>query len=557
MRFKQLHKHGGIVAALLLSAAACDTGGPEALDSAAAVYRPASLLEAVLMGDPEAVRQFLADNVDVNAAEPDGTTPLMRAIHGRFPDIAATLLAAGADPSAVNRYGVTSLYLAARKGDAATTRALLAAGADANTSLPEGETTLMTAAKTGNADVVRALLTGGADTLSLADLAEENAAASAAASSGYAAVTNPASPANRADVDAREGWYGQTALMWAAGQGHAEVVRLLVEAGANVDDHSRQIDIPNPYQERLDGSFVSPDNPQGGLTALHFAAREGHLDAAQALIDAGANLDAVDQEGTNALIYATSHRHLDLAALLLTAGADPNVADRYGRTVLFVATDVNTLDTNATATDAATSSTTPVDVVELALARGADPNAALTGELPNDLPSGIERDPLLSEGTTAFFRAAMAGDLAVMRRLLDAGADPLATTAAQTDVQIGGTHRAAAGLTTTFMAAAGVGWRESISRGRDRDALGALELLLEHGADVNAANQAGDTALHGAALRGSPAIIQFLVDRGANLRAKNAKGQTPLDIAMGVPNERVPYNEATASLLRRLLAQRS
>jgi ankyrin repeat protein len=465
----------------------------------------------------------------------------MRAIHGGFPEIAVRLIAAGADVGAANRYGVTALYLAARAGDAAGTRALLAAGASANTSLPEGETALMTAAKAGQAAVVRTLLTGGAEFLSLSDLAYESAAPFPRPTSGYGSVANPPPPRNRADVNAREGWYGQTALMWAAAEGHADVVRLLLEAGAKVDERSREIDRPESYDEWQQGSVVYPDIPRGGLTALQFAAREGHLEVVQALIDGGADLDAVDAEGKTALLYATLNDHLDVAALLLDAGAAAAAADVYGRTVLFAAANLNTLSANARPTGPAATTPSPIDIVKLALAKGADPNAALTRRLPGDPRAGDTNDAFLEAGTTPFFRAAMSSDLETMSLLLAAGADPLATTR---------------GETTSLMAAAGVGSRESISRGRESDALQALELLLARGADINAANQMGDTALHGATLRGSTAIIQFLADHGANVRAKNAKGQTPLDIAMGVPDDRIPYNEAAASLLRQL-TQRS
>jgi len=190
----------------------------------------------------------------VNAAETDGTTLLMRAIHGRSPEIAKLLIDAGANASAANRYGVSALYLAARSTDAQTVQALLAAGADANGSLPEGETVLMTAAKTGSAEIVQALLGDSSAVF-----------AAGAATSGYSSVSVPTGRENRADPNAKEGWHGQTALMWAAAEGHAEVVRLLIEAGAD--------------------------------------------------------LNAADKEGTTALILATLNGHLDVAALLLDAGA--------------------------------------------------------------------------------------------------------------------------------------------------------------------------------------------------------------------------------------------
>ena len=520
---------------LLLGLAGCTGNEPPGAENAAVEYQPGNLLEAVLLGDRTAVDRFLAASADPNATEADGTTPLMRAVHGGFPEIAARLIAADANVSAANRYGVTALYLAARAGDAASTRALLAAGASANTALPEGETALMTASKAGHAAVVRTLLTGGAEFLALNVLTNDDAPTQQP-STGYGSLASPPLPNNRANVNAREGWYGQTALMWAAAEGHAEVVRLLIEAGANVDVRSREIDTPESYAEWPQGSVVYPDVPRGGLTALQFAAREGQLEAVQALIDGGANLNAVDAEGKTALLHATLNDHLDVAALLLEAGATVTAADSYGRTVLFAAVHLNTLSTRT----AAASTPLPVDIVKLALAKGADPNAALTRRLGSDPAADATNVALLDAGTTPFLRAAMSSDLATMSLLLAAGADPLATTNDRT---------------TSLMAVAGVGWHEPISRGRESDAIQALELLLAQGADVDAANQTGHTALHGATLRGSTAMIQFLVDHGANARAKNAKGQTPLDLAVGVPSEHIPYNEAAASLLRRLAQQ--
>lgn len=228
-------------------------------------YQPATLAEAVLLRDRTAVENFLALGVDPNEPEPDGTTPLMRAIHGQTPNTAQLLIDAGADVKKANFYGVTALYIAARAGDAAATRMLLAAGADANVALPaSGETVLMTAAKSGNPDVVRALLTGGRD-VSLSQLREARAAASVAEAAGYSLPTNPALGTNYADVNARERLYGRTALMIAATEGHLEIVRLLVEAGSDLNSSDAE-----------------------GSTALSLARSYGHLDVAALLEAAGA-----------------------------------------------------------------------------------------------------------------------------------------------------------------------------------------------------------------------------------------------------------------------------
>jgi ankyrin repeat protein len=224
----------------------------------------------VVLRNSTAIETFLALGVDPNDPEADGTTPLMRAVSSQMPNTAQLLISAGADVKKANSYGVTALYIAARAGDAVATRMLLAAGADANAALPaSGETVLMTAAKAGDADVVRALLTGGIDGVSLAEVAaareEARAAALVAEGAGYSAPANPALRNNYADVNARERLYGRTALMIAALEGHLEVARLLIEAGADL-----------------------------------------HL---------------VDEENSTALTLARSYNNLDVAAFLESAGA--------------------------------------------------------------------------------------------------------------------------------------------------------------------------------------------------------------------------------------------
>ncbi len=229
-------------------------------------YQPATLAEAVLLRNATAIENFLALGVDPNEPEPDGTTPLMRAVHSQMPNTARLLVDAGADVKKANFYGVTALYIAARAGDTAATRMLLAAGADANAALPaSGETVLMTAAKAGSADIVEALLTGGAEGVSLAQLGEARAAARVAEAAGYSLLPNPTIATNYADVNARERWYGRTALMIAAAEGHLEVVRLLVEAGSDL-------------------SLADAE----GSTALSLARSYGHLDVAALLEEAGA-----------------------------------------------------------------------------------------------------------------------------------------------------------------------------------------------------------------------------------------------------------------------------
>ena len=245
----------------------CGTAPPPPVAGPGGQYQPANLAEAVAVRNGTAIENFLALGVDPNEPEPDGTTPLMRAVHGQMPNTAKLLIDAGADVRKANSYGVTALYIAARAGDDVATPMLLAAGADANAALPaSGETVLMTAAKAGNADVVRALLTGGVEGISLDALGEARAAARAAEGAGYAPPANPAIDVNYADVDARERLYGRTALMIAAAEGHLESVRLLIEAGSDLH-------------------VVDAE----GSTALSLARSNGNLDVAALLAEAGAD----------------------------------------------------------------------------------------------------------------------------------------------------------------------------------------------------------------------------------------------------------------------------
>jgi ankyrin repeat protein len=248
------------VALLLVGAlVACDRSDVVAPSPEAALYQPQTLSEAVLIGDTDAVASFLSRGANPNEREADGSTLLMRAVHGRFHTIADLLIANGAAVDAANSYGVTAIYLAARAGDVVATTKLLRAGASANAALPSGETVLMTAANTGNAATVRALLTGGAEGVSLEQLARRRMAARVEGS-GYGGPFNPPSLGNYAEVNARDRLYGRNALMLAAAAGHAEVVRLLVEAGSEINARDAE-----------------------GATALSLAEANGRLDVVSAL----------------------------------------------------------------------------------------------------------------------------------------------------------------------------------------------------------------------------------------------------------------------------------
>lgn len=488
------------------------------------VRRTVTVLEAVLAHDVAGLGALLKKGAEVNAPDLDGTTPLMAAVHERDTAMIRALLAAGAEVDATNRYGATALHTAARNGDARSAALLLDAGANPATALPEGETALMAAARTGNVELIEALLAGG---------------------------KGKAGDMNRADPNSKEGWKGQTALMWAAAEGHADAIAALITGGASPNEFSAEIVVPQPNPERRAGGFVYPNIPKGRMVALHFAARNGHLDAAMALVRGKADLNLVDADGSTAVILAILNGHPDVAVALLEAGADPKVADKYGRTALFVATDMNTREAEARPAPVVTGDRTYVDVIKTALARGADVNATLKSALPAMMAQSGFRNGVLRAGATSFLRASMSADLEVMKILLAAGADPLKATDKDDGPAKQPFFGFNTGSTTPLMAAAGVGWRGEISRGRVSDAIEAIKLLLAKGADINQANNAGNTPLIGAAIRGEPALVEFLLQNGANPAAKNGIGMTAMDVAMGNSDNSMLPNPLVAEVLKK------
>jgi ankyrin repeat protein len=480
---------------------------------------------------------FLSVGGDVNKPGPDGTTAIHRAVLANDLKSVQALIKAGADVQAANQYHVTPMWLAANNGNAAILDALMAAGADPNTVLSEGETVLMTAAKTGEPETVRTLIAHGAN------------------------------------VNAKESWYGQTALMWAVIENNAEAAKLLIGAGADVGARTNT----PPAGGRGGGGG---DGTRGGFTPLMFAARQGSIEAAQVLVDAGANLNQVDPDGISPMQVALLSGHYDFAGFLIKKGANVNLADRTGRGPLYVAVDMHSLEWrfNRPAPKKVEKQYGSADIVKMLLEHGADVNAQLGAGIlgPSRAATGNRN---LTKGSTPFLKAATTSDVEMMKLLLEWGADPFQTNA---------TH------TNALMMVAGLNWQPQASIGPQDDAIEAAKLLLDRGLDVNARNDLGQTALHGAASRteerDANKLIQFLVDRGADLYAKTGAptpgggygaaqqaaaaaagapagrggvpaGQMPIDTArgglgdidaMGNPSTR-PANHRTMALLEELM----
>jgi len=488
-----------------------------------------TLVDVTERGNLAEVRALIKQGTDINTARVDGLTALHAAVYADRLDLTEILLAAGAKATATDRYGVTPLYLAAVNGNADIIRRLLDAGADSNGIDGGGETVLMTAARTGSPAALRALLERGAK------------------------------------VDAREPEFQQTALMIAVREDHDEAVGVLLASGASPNAQTRKGPIPAfvlPCKGTGCGSEGVginrgglPDRgrraeAKGGMTPLLYAARDGRVAAARRLIEAGADLELSEVNGIRPLLMAALNNKMEVARFLISKHADVNADDFWGRTPLWAAVEYRNLDMNNVEQD------DPKDngvdrapiltfITEL-IDAGANVNAR-TRELPparrwlyslNDV-SWVD-----FTGQTPFLRAALSGDTAAMKLLVQRGADPNLPTLAGT---------------SPLMAAAGVNWVVAQTYTESLQArIDAVSLCLELGADVNATNSMGLTALLGAVNRGSNDIVELLVKRGARLDIKDREGRTPLRWAEGVflasvGAERKP---ATIALLERLMAEK-
>ena len=432
----------------------------------------ARLADTVERRDRATLEVLLNQHVDVNVPQADGMTALHWAVHQDDLSLAEQLMAAGARVDATNRYGVTALSLACTNGNADMVALLLTRGADPNVALPGGETPLMTAARTGRIAVVKQLIARGAR------------------------------------VDGADVRRGQTALMWAAAEGHADVVQTLIDAGAD-------------FRTRV----------PSGLTPLLFAARDGRQDVVRVLLRAGADVnDAIPVDagrrrgyggrlpptGASALLLAVMNAHFDVASELLQAGANPD-PDLPGYTPLHAITVVRKpgVGDNDPAPEGS-GTMTSLELVKQLVARGANVNARMTKK-PN-----LNNTRLNEIGATPFLLAALTADAELMRTLASLGADPSLTNVEKS---------------TPLIVAAGLATRSpGEDAGTEKEVLEALQAALDLGADINAVDNNGETAMHAAAYKNLPNVVKFLAARGAKIELWNEPnkfGWTPLAIAVG------------------------
>jgi len=493
-----------------------------------------AVADAAMKGDKAAVQALIQRKADVNTPQTDGATAIQWAAYHDDAAMADLLLKAGADPKLANHDGATPLSLAAENGSAAMIERLIEGGADPNGHGPNGETPLMMASRNGNVAAIKVLLD------------------------------------HKADVNAKEGLRGTTALMWAAEQSHAEAVKALVEHGADfgaasaVDTRNSRLNIAPSVQQRAQsaqgagglgrnrggagrGGRGAPGanggadaanfddfaaffrGPQvkdgGGLTPLAYAAREGCMECVRILVEAGADVNQITNYGWSPLLTATQNRHYKLGVYLMEHGANVNLPNKGGWTPLYLATDNRNIE----------SGDYPVrkpdmdhlDYIRLLLEHGANPNTRICGVQSSDKDckgdttetrTNFTMQWLYEDGATPFLRAAQSGDVTLMKLLLAKGADPKIATA----------HN-----DTALAVASGIGWVEGVTfEWSPQESFEAVKMCLDLGIDVNAADDQGRTALHGAAHKGRTDVIQALVDHGANMEAHDFGSRDTVNGAM-------------------------
>ena len=473
----------------------------------------APLADAAMANDVKSVRSLLAEEgFDANAAHGDGMTALHWAAFQDNVEIAELLIAADANVKARVRIGgMTPLSMASKNGSAEMIETLVEAGADVHALTLNGTTHLMTAALSGSVAAVRTLLDHGAF------------------------------------VNVRESTNGQTALMFAAWEDRPEVITVLAERGAHLGLASLLVPMTGPPVDTVGNVIVQPvagggtpvgqapapapsrrrgrprapgtNSMMGGMTALLLAARDGNLESVRALVEAGADVDQVNVgEGSSPMVIAIANGHYTVAQFLLDQGADPKLANLDGLTPLYATVNMRYAPVSWAPNPRTDQETVDsLDLIQALLDYGADPDAKIERKLWFS-PTSHDRGWIDPTGATPFWRAAQSSDVEAMRILVEGGADP---------------SLASKGGATPLVVASGIGWIGNFSQNSPDSWMDAVRYCLELGNDVNAPDDDGFTALHGAAARGDEEMILYLLDQGADIEAINKDGNSAADMAFG------------------------
>jgi ankyrin repeat protein len=523
--------------------------------SSVAASAQETLADLIRSGHREAVLAAITSpDIEIDAKEPDGSTALMWATYKVDHELVRALLKAGAKANVTNNFGSSPLAEAVKLGDVELVRVLLEAGADADSPNQDNQTALMLASSIGSLPIAQLLI------------------------------------GKRADVNAVEGFRGQTALMWAAAENHPQIVDLLLAKGASVKLRAKHDEWPRQMTSEPRAQF----RPTGGLTALLYATRSGCNRCAAAIVKAGADVNQPNPDGITPLINAIDNRNYDIAMFLLDKGANPHVWDMNGRTPLYVAVDMNSYSGRTGAgsgnfqgfgefegTERAPNTATAMDVANRLLSMGVDPNHELTRMRPNGNGRGRFADYMMRGGTGPLMIATLSYDEEAIKALLAHGAEvdlpnvfqitPLMAAAGMSGSSRGGTGSAIIG---------GVPQQGDIQA----RAINVMNLLLDAGANINARvtdsstrtakltayiqgrDHEGKTALFAAAELGWDKVVKHLLDCGADPTVRDASGKFALDYARspppagpGAPREPSPAavasRAATVALLEALASK--
>jgi ankyrin repeat protein len=510
------------------------------------------LMFAARNGNPQAVQVLLEAGAEVNARETiRGTTALMWAIEQKHPEAVKVLLAGGADHSAKSGgAGLPRNYMANRVNLRAVElaqdrrRRAAAAGITYDEQLAIDQKSGREVG--GQRGLGQAL---GPDGNPLPGGGRQGGAGAPATATPTPAATPPAAPTPTAEPGGRQpaaAGRGRAGNPGTRGQGQGEArAGGAAQQAPDPDDDDNEVVIAG-----LVGSGG------GGLTPLIFAAREGDLESAKLLLDAGAPINQVTEYGWTPLLTAVNNRNYQLAKHLLERGADPNIANKGGWTPLYLATDNRNIEGGDYPVPKGDMD--HLDIIKLLLEKGADPNKKVKD---NTLTRTIfTMQWFFEDGATPFIRAAQSSDTVLMKLLLDYKADPKAVTT------LGDNAMTVCG---------GIGWVEGVTYERSaKENLEAMRMLLDLGLDPNHANNEGRTPLMGAAMKGRTEVIQLLVDRGAKLDLRD-RGNRDTDkvssAAAGMTWQAVDYAEGlvrvgvqsavvrpeASALIRKLMAERN
>ncbi len=552
------------------------------LASSSFALAQSEMADAAMRRDSGELQRLLKAGADVNAAQSDGATALHWAAYHGDATLAEQLLKAGANPAAANRNGSTPMWLAANQGDAAVLEALLDGGASANEDLPLGRKPLMLAARSGVVEAVNVLLEHDADPNDTETQRGTNALMQAA-DQGHAAVLKKLIEhgANVAAVSAPVMRDGRTAALGQSEDPRKAVRRQVISVMCDLktedlatlkelatlgEENALALGVPDAELTLAEickrwggGGFFNggdnnrgPKEPDGGeLTALIYAARIGAIDAAQVLLDAGADVNQTTRYGWSPLLAATQNQNYEMGKFLIEHGADVNLANKGGWTPLYLATDNRNIEGGDYPTR--TADVDSIEYIKLLLDKGANPNAQMIES--SETRTVFTNQWLDEEGATAFLRASQSGDIELMKLLLEYKADPSINT------KLG---------ITPLAVASGIGWVEGVTREwSTKQTVEAVKLLLELGIDPNFQADTGRVALHGAAHKGATEVVKLLAAAGARLDIRDfgntdnrgspelaAHTWIPIDYADGLVRvgvqSAIPHPE-TAAVLRDLM----